>query len=99
MMATIDDPGSSDPFFTDRAATAARRDFLSTTSIGGANQIVRYCFAPTLPEGFGISYTPLPEDIEFCISWNTTSAEQPEKFRANLGKAAALFWEFCEELS
>ncbi|MBP3947602.1 choline/carnitine O-acyltransferase [Corynebacterium sp. Marseille-P3884] len=99
MMATIDDPGSSDPFFTDRAATAARRDFLSTTSIGGANQVVRYCFAPTLPEGFGISYTPLPEDTEFCISWNTTSTEQPEKFRANLGKAAALFWEFCEELS
>ena len=99
MMATIDDPASSDPFFTDRAATAARRDFLSTTSIGGANQIVRYCFAPTLPEGFGISYTPLPEDAEFCISWNTTTAEQPEKFRANLGKAAALFWEFCEELS
>ena len=99
MMATIDDPASSDPFFTDRAATAARRDFLSTTSIGGATQIVRYCFAPTLPEGFGISYTPLPEDTEFCISWNTTSAEQPEKFRANLGKAAALFWEFCEELS
>ncbi|MGV0432057.1 choline/carnitine O-acyltransferase [Corynebacterium sp. 20_84] len=99
MMATIDDSGSSDPFFADRAATAARRDFLSTTSIGGANQIVRYCFAPTLPEGFGISYTPLPKDTEFCISWNTTSAEQPEKFRANLGKAAALFWEFCEELS
>ena len=99
MMATIDDPASSDPFFTDRAATAARRDFLSTTSIGGANQVVRYCFAPTLPEGFGISYTPLPEHTEFCISWNTTTAEQPEKFRANLGKAAALFWEFCEELS
>lgn len=99
MMATIDDPASSDPFFTDRAATAARRDFLSTTSIGGANQVVRYCFAPTLPEGFGISYTPLPEHTEFCISWNTTTAEQPEKFRANLGKAAARFWEFCEELS
>lgn len=98
MMATIDDSPSSDPFFTDRAATAARRDFLSTTSIGGADQIVRYCFAPTLPEGFGISYTPLPDDAEFCISWSTSTAEQPERFRANLGKAAALFWEFCEEL-
>ena len=95
MMASIDD---SDVFFTDLAATAARRDFLSTTSIGGANQIVRYCFAPTLPEGFGISYTPLPNDAEFCVSWNTSTAEQPAKFRANLVAAAAMFWDFCGEI-
>nr|WP_305086230.1 choline/carnitine O-acyltransferase [Corynebacterium sp. CCUG 65737] len=95
MMASIDD---SDVFFTDLAATAARRDFLSTTSIGGANQIVRYCFAPTLPEGFGISYTPLPNDAEFCVSWNTETAEQPEKFRANLVAAAAMLWDFCGEI-
>ena len=95
MMASIDD---SDVFFTDLAATAARRDFLSTTSIGGANQIVRYCFAPTLPEGFGISYTPLPNDAEFCVSWNTETAEQPAKFRANLVAAAAMFWDFCGEI-
>ncbi|MDK8624916.1 choline/carnitine O-acyltransferase [Corynebacterium appendicis] len=92
MMASIDD---SDAFFSDRAATAARRDFLSTTSIGGPNQIVRYCFAPTLPEGFGISYTPLPDDAEFCVSWNTDTAEQPEEFRANLATAAQMFWDFC----
>ncbi|WP_087116749.1 choline/carnitine O-acyltransferase [Corynebacterium urinipleomorphum] len=92
MMATID---SSDPFFTDDAATAARRDFLSTTSIGGANQIVRYCFAPTLPEGFGISYTPLPEDAEFCVSWNVDTAEEPEEFRANIARASEMFWDFC----
>ena len=91
MMATIDD---SDPFFTDAAVTAARRDFLSTTSIGGADQIVRYCFAPTLPEGFGISYTPLPEDGEFCVSWNVDTAEKPEEFKANLTKASEMFWEF-----
>lgn len=93
MMATFDD---SDPFFTDPAATAARRDFLSTTSIGGADQIVRYCFAPTLPEGFGISYTPLPEDGEFCVSWNVDTAEKPEEFRENLRKASEMFWDFCK---
>ena len=95
MMATIDD---SDPFFTDRAATAPRRDFLSTTSIGGANQIVRYCFAPTLPEGFGISYTPLPDDAEFCVSWNVDTAKQPDYFRRNLVKASELLWDFCGKL-
>lgn len=92
MMATID---GSDAFFTDEAATAARRDFLSTTSIGGANQIVRYCFAPTLPEGFGISYTPLPEDAEFCVSWNVDTAEQSDEFRANIARASEMFWDFC----
>ncbi|WP_175935117.1 choline/carnitine O-acyltransferase [Corynebacterium sp. Marseille-P4321] len=95
MMATIDD---SDPFFTDEAATAARRDFLSTTSIGGADQVVRYSFAPSLPEGFGVAYTPLPKDGEFCVSWNTETAEQPEEFRANLVKASEMFWDFCKGL-
>lgn len=56
---------------------------------------MRYCFAPSLPNGFGISYTPLPEDGEFCVSWNVDSAEQPEEFRANLTEASKLFWDFC----
>jgi len=102
MMATIEDPESgsagTDAFFTDRLATAARRDFLSTTSIGGPNQIVRYCFAPTLPEGFGISYTPLPSDAEYCTSWNTDTAEKPAEFRANLTRASKMLWVFCADL-
>lgn len=96
MMSTIDD---SHPFFSDPAATAARRDFLSTTSIGGADQVVRYCFAPSLPEGFGIAYTPLTSDSEFCVSWQAPTAEAPEEFKANLVKAGELFWGFCAGLS
>lgn len=94
MMATID---ASDPFFTDDAVLAARRDFLSTTSVGGPHQIVRYSFAPTVPEGFGISYTPLPDATEFCVSWNMDTAEKPEEFTANLVKAAELLWEFLQQ--
>lgn len=94
MMATID---GSDPFFTDDAVLAARRDFLSTTSVGGPQQIVRYSFAPTVPEGFGISYTPLPEATEFCVSWNMDTAEKPEEFTANLVKAAEMLWDFLDQ--
>ena len=94
MMATID---ASDPFFTDDAVLAARRDFLSTTSVGGPEQIVRYCFVPTRPEGFGISYTPLPEATEFCVSWNVDTAEKPEEFTANLIKASEMLWEFLQQ--
>ena len=96
MMATIDD---SHPFFHDPVATAVRTDFLSTTSIGGADQVVRYCFAPAVPEGFGIAYTPLADDSEFCVSWNATTAERPAEFIANLTKAGALLWQFCAGLS
>lgn len=84
-----------DPFFTDELVTAARYDFLSTTSIGGASQIVRYCFAPTVAEGFGISYTPLEGDGEFCVSWRTDAAERADEFRRNLTVAAEALWEFC----
>lgn len=94
MMATID---ASDPFFTDDAVLAARRDFLSTTSVGGPHQIVRYSFAPTVPEGFGISYTPLTDATEFCVSWNMDTTEKPEEFTANLVKAAELLWEFLQQ--
>lgn len=99
MLATVDEEAAAnEPFFTDEDATAARRDFLSTTSIGGADQVVRYSFVPSLPEGFGIAYTPLPQDGEFCVSWNTGTAEKPEEFRANLGKASDMFWGFCATL-
>lgn len=99
MLATVDEEAAAnEPFFTDEDANAARRDFLSTTSIGGADQVVRYSFVPSLPEGFGIAYTPLPQDGEFCVSWNTGTAEKPEEFRANLEKASDMFWGFCATL-
>lgn len=94
MMATID---GNDPFFTDDAVLAVRRDFLSTTSVGAPQQIVRYSFAPTVPEGFGISYTPLPEATELCVSWNIDTAEKPEEFTANLVKAAEMLWDFLDQ--
>nr|WP_269208590.1 choline/carnitine O-acyltransferase [Corynebacterium aquatimens] len=86
------------PFFTDRNATAARRDFLSTTSIGGAQQVVRYCFAQTIPAGFGISYTPLPEDGEYCVSWNKDTTENSVEFRENLSAASKKFWAFVAQM-
>lgn len=94
MMTTIE---ASDPFFTDDAVLAARRDFLSTTSVGGPHQIVRYSFAPTVPEGFGISYSPLTDATEFCVSWNVDTAEKPEEFTANLVKAAEMLWNSLDQ--
>ena len=77
-------------FFKDAGIIAARSDFLSTTSIGSDAQIVRYTFAPTLPHGFGVNYTPLADEIEFCLSWWDDSAEQSEEFTENLVRAAQM---------
>ncbi|PXA76669.1 choline/carnitine O-acyltransferase [Auritidibacter sp. NML100628] len=89
---------ASDPFFTDPAIRSVRRDFLSTTSVGGPEQIIRYAFAPTIPEGFGISYTPNPAHGEFCVSWHDQTTEDPETFLANLRRAGEMFWEFVDSL-
>ncbi|WP_408910693.1 choline/carnitine O-acyltransferase [Corynebacterium gottingense] len=98
MLERLDERLPPAEFFTDETTIAARQDFLSTTSIGGADQIVRYAFAPTLPEGFGVAYTPLPKATEYCVSFNADTAERPEKFLRNLARAAELLWEFCADL-
>ncbi|MED6046872.1 choline/carnitine O-acyltransferase [Rothia kristinae] len=85
-------------FLEDPGVAAATTDFLSTTSIGGAQQIVRYAFAPTVPEGFGISYTPHPEAIEYCLTWHRDTADAPEEFLAALPRAATLLGEFVRGL-
>ena len=86
-------------FLEDPGVAAATTDFLSTTSIGGAQQIVRYAFAPTVPEGFGISYTPHPEAIEYCLTWHRDTADAPEEFLADLPRAATLLGEFVRGLA
>ena len=53
----------------------------------------------SVPEGFGIAYTPLTDDGEFCVSFNAFTAERPNEFTANLTEAGALLWRFCGELS
>lgn len=70
------------------AVREAREDFLSTTSIGSAAQVVRYAFAPTVEDGFGVAYTPGEEHLEFTVSHWAGAAAEPERFLAALGQAA-----------
>ena len=70
------------------AVQAAREDFLSTTSIGSAAQVVRYAFAPTAQDGFGIAYTPGEDWLEFTVSHWAGRAVQPQRFLTALERAA-----------
>ena len=69
---------------------AAREDFLSTTSIGSAAQVVRYAFGPSVEDGFGVAYTPGEEWLEFTVSHWAGEAAAPERFLQALGWAAEL---------
>lgn len=82
----------------DPGVKAARTDFLSTTSIGSDAHIIRYVFAPTIPNGFGVNYTPKATSIEYCLTFNRDKAEQPKQFQASLTRAAELLADFLRTL-
>lgn len=90
--------GAPLPLLEDPGVKAARTDFLSTTSIGSDAHIIRYTFAPTVPNGYGVNYTPKATSIEYCLTFDRTKAEQPEQFQANLTRAAELLADFLREL-
>ncbi|RLZ03918.1 acyltransferase [Kocuria tytonicola] len=90
--------GERSPFFDSPALAALRHDFLSTTSIGGPDRIVRFAFAPTTPEGFGVTYTAWPEGYEFCVNHRRDTSEDLEGFAHHLTTAARTLWEFVGTL-
>lgn len=78
----------------DAGLQVARTDFLSTTSVGAPTQVVRYVFAPTVANGFGISYAPFPDELAFCVTYRASCAEKPQEFLANLSRSVQLLREF-----
>lgn len=83
-----------DPFLSSPLLQRVREDFLSTSSLGGADQIIRFLFAPTCRGGFGVNYTMYPDRGEYLVTWRRGEAEQPHAFLQNLQRAGELFWAF-----
>ena len=81
----------------DEGVALALRDFLSTTSVGSADQLIRYAFAPTVAEGFGVTYTPNQDHIEYLVSYSE-SAEDPQWFLENLVTAGQLLVDYLAAL-
>jgi hypothetical protein len=86
------------PFFDDEALALLRADFLSTTSLGTCAQIIRYAFAPSVPGGFGVTYTQYPECFEYCVIYDAEEAERPGPFMEGLAEGARLLREFLAGL-
>lgn len=78
--------------------TGAREDFLSTSTVGGTDAIIRYLYAPTVHNGFGVNYTTVSTGTEFLLSW-AAGTPKAEEFHHNLQPAAELFYEFVGSLA
>lgn len=84
--------------FEDTGVRKAREDFLSTSSVGSNTQIIRYAYAPSVPEGFGVNYTPGESTIEYLVNYWSDDADQPDEFIANLDRAAELLATYLRAL-
>ena len=87
--------GANAAIFTEH--TDAVDDFVSTSSLGGPETIIRYIYAPTVEGGFGVNYTTLPNRTEFLVTW-VTGTPHAEAFHRNLQPAAELLYDFIATL-
>ena len=87
--------GANAAIFTEH--TDAVDDFVSTSSLGGPEAIIRYIYPPTIEGGFGVNYTTLPNRTEFLVTW-ITGTQGAEAFHRNLQPAAELLYDFIATL-
>jgi len=68
-----------DPFF------AKMFHFRLSTSQVPSRYPLLLCFGPVVPDGYGICYNPMPQNISFCVSaWNLSPETSAKKFIAGL---------------
>lgn len=80
--------GLQPALYADEGYRRLTSDFLSTSSLGGADQFARYTFAPTSKSGIGIGYSPLPAHYEFFCSYNDVRCEEIDAFAQALTDGA-----------
>lgn len=84
--------------FADEAYRRLTTDFLSTSSLGGADQFARYTFAPTSPRGIGIGYSPLPGEYEFFYSYHDVRCEGIDAFAQALTDGAEALRQLIDQI-
>ena len=86
-------------FFTDDGYQKLSENFLSTTSLGVSEHIVRLTFAPSVPEGLGVNYTKTEDGYEFCLSYDAGAGPDMDAFKRNLVAGAAALNEFLGDIA
>lgn len=78
-------------------------NFLSTSSLGIRGAVVRFAFAPPMPEGVGVNYTGDEGEIEYCLTFNEdlqSASGDPnlDRFAAALREGAQALSRFLESM-
>lgn len=68
--------GLSPAVFEEESYDRVTTDFLSTSSLGDAQQMVRFTFAPTSGGGIGVNYTVTRDGYEFVLIHDADRAER-----------------------
>lgn len=75
-------------FLTSPGRHAISQDFLSTTSLGQAQPISRYAFAPAGPETLGVGYVQYPDHYEYVINHHVGLSGSVREFTGHMRAAA-----------
>ncbi len=75
-----DELGLKPTLFDHESYARLTTDFLSTTSVGDAQQIVRFTFAPTSVGGIGVNYCVTDGMYEFCLTHDADQTERIDDF-------------------
>ena len=84
-----DDLGLTPALFDHDSFDRLMTDFLSTTSVGDAAQIVRFTFAPTSVGGIGVNYCATAGMYEFCLTHDADETERIDDFAQALEAGVA----------
>src|SRR5699024_6419375 len=83
--------GANADLFTEN--TDAIEAFVTTSTSGGPDAIVRAVTAPAVEHGFAVHYTPGTPDTELLVTW-VDGRPRAEQFYQNLKPAAELLYDF-----
>lgn len=91
--------GEAPTLFEDEGYKVLTENFLSTTSLGRPEGIIRMAFAPATKKGIGVNYTRVPEGFEYCLTFDRAAQTKEDlqneaTFEENLAAGAKALNDF-----
>ncbi|MDO5619411.1 choline/carnitine O-acyltransferase [Kocuria sp.] len=91
-------PGEAVPdFLVGEGRATVTENFLSTTSLGVAEPISRYAFAPASQDGLGIGYIKYPDHYEYVINSHAHLAPVVAEFSQKIDQAARVLQQWVQQ--
>lgn len=84
-------------FLESHGRSTVSQDFLSTTSLGEAEPISRYVFAPAASDTLGVGYVKYADHYEYVINHHAQQAGDVREFAQNIRQAARAMSDFIRQ--